>query len=147
MKCLNCQNEINNNSNFCEYCGKKIEKNIFCSNCGSKIESGNYCTNCGNKINISNDIILNVTRQKKTLGFAVSFTVSVDGIVIGKLKNGETLSYNISPGKHVVNIESVEKNNIQEISVDNNINSVEIIVVAKMGVIAANAKLVEIVYK
>ena len=146
MRCLNCHNEINDNSKFCEYCGMKVEKGIFCSNCGKKIESGNFCCNCGFKVNSSN-IVLNVTRQKKALGFAVSFTVSVDGNIIGKLKNGETLSCNISPGKHVVNIESVEKNNIQEICVENDMSSVEIIVVAKMGIIAANAKLVDIIYK
>lgn len=177
MKCLNCSKEINDNSNFCEFCGSKVEKivpkSLFCTNCGNKLDGGNFCSCCGMKVsnnqienevnNISNEnvitnnqvinnnsdknIILNVTRQKKTMGFAVSFTVHVDGVVIGKLKNGMTLTTNIKPGHHVVNIESVEKNTIQEIDVNENTNSVEIVVVAKMGIIAANASLVDVIYK
>ncbi len=185
MKCLNCNNEINVNSNFCEFCGSKVEKNkqvnLFCTNCGSKIDGGNFCSKCGTKVSnnemvndsnainnnvsinqeinnnsqqvvnqISNgdkNIILNVIRQKKTMGFAVSFTVHVDDVIIGKLKNGSTISCNIKPGHHVVNIESVEKNTIQEIDVSENMSSVEIIVVAKMGFVAATAKLVDVVYK
>lgn len=195
MKCLNCNNEINDNSNFCEFCGYKVEKNIpknlFCTNCGNKLDGGNFCSSCGMKVNdnqlstsisdyqssnISNDnvlvnelniensidneqaineandsnnkkIVLNVIREKKTMGFAVPFTVHVDGNVIGKLKNGCTISCNINQGKHVVNIESVEKNTIQEIIVNDNTNSVEIRVVAKMGFVAATAKIIDIIYK
>lgn len=178
MRCLNCSKEINDNSNFCEFCGNKVEKNIiknnFCTNCGNKLDGGNFCSCCGMRVsnnqianevnNIGNEnvinskqvitnndsdknIILNVTRQKKAMGFAVSFTVHVDGVVIGKLKNGSTLTYNIKPGHHVVNIESVEKNTIQEIDVNESTNSVDIVVVAKMGIVAANAKLVDVIYK
>lgn len=167
MKCLNCFKEINDNSNFCEFCGTKVEKNkqvnLFCINCGNKIDGGNFCSSCGMKVsdnlvddtNVINndqqvengDIILNVTRQKKTMGFAVPFTVHVDNVTIGKLKNGSTISCNIKPGHHVVNIESVEKNTIKEIDVDEFTNSVEIVVVAKMGFVAATAKLVDVIYK
>ena len=28
MKCLKCNNEINDNSKFCEYCGNKVESII-----------------------------------------------------------------------------------------------------------------------
>ncbi len=152
MKCLNCQNEINDNSNFCEYCGKKVEKQViksnYCVKCGNKLDGGNFCSNCGMKVHSNNKVItLNITRKKRTMGFAVPFTVHVDGIIIGKLKNGCTLSCNITLGKHQVNIESVEKNTIQEINVNENTNSVEIVVVAKLGFVAATAKLVDIIYK
>lgn len=144
---------------------------IYCTKCGSKIVGGNFCIVCGTKINSNQsidevinkdykkmdkneiidkegkDITLNVTRKKKTMGFAVSFTVLVDGEKIGKLKNGMTVTCNIKPGHHKVNIESVEKNTIQEIDVDENTNSVEIVVVAKMGIVAATAKLVDVIYK
>lgn len=164
MKCLNCNCEISVDSNFCEFCGSKVEKNSFCSNCGSKLE-GNFCSNCGmkglndevinsnvsssliNDNSVDKKIILNVTRQKKAMGFAVPFTVHVDDIVVGKLKNGCTLSCDIKPGHHVVNIESVEKNTIQEIEVSENMSSVEIVCVAKIGFIAATAKLVDVIYK
>ena len=175
MKCLNCNNEISDNSNFCPVCGTKVEKNVstYCINCGNKLDGGNFCSSCGTRVNqniiknevnnINNDlvaenninnqqvenknIILNITRQKKTMGFAVPFTVHVDDVVIGKLKNGSTISYNIKPGHHVVNIESVEKNTIEEIDVTESMSSIEIIVVAKMGFIAATAKLVDVIYK
>ena len=144
---------------------------IYCTKCGSKIVGGNFCIVCGTKINSNQsidevinkddkkidkneiidkegkDITLNVIRKKKTMGFAVPFTVLVDGEKIGKLKNGMTVTCNIKPGHHKVNIESVEKNTIQEIDVDENTNSVEIVVVAKMGIVAATAKLVDVIYK
>lgn len=177
MKCIKCYKEINDNSNFCEYCGNKVEKNIniFCINCGNKLDGGNFCSSCGMKvsksaivnnyninsnkemnnngevvnetINNNKSIILNITRQKKNIGFAVPFTVHVDDVVIGKLKNDNTISCNIKPGHYVVNIESVEKNTIQEIDVNENMSSVEIIVVAKIGFVAATAKIVDVIYK
>ena len=169
--CNGCGKKINESSNFCEFCGKKVENNIvnniFCTKCGSKLDGGNFCTACGAKIdgtlvknkdnkNIETkeivnkegkNIILNVTRKEKILGFAVQFTVHVDENIIGKLKNGTTVTCNIKPGHHTVNIESFEKNTIQEIDVDENTNSVEIVVVAKMGIVAATAKLVDVIYK
>ena len=150
MKCLNCNKEINDNSNFCEYCGKRVERIIIiCSNCGAVLSGGNFCAQCGSSVNnITNHIItLTVTRIKKTMGFAVPFTVHVDGNIIGKLKNGSSIYCNVNIGKHVVNIESVEKNTIEEINVLESTNSIEIIVVAKMGFIAATAKIVNVKYK
>lgn len=56
MICPNCKREIDKDSNFCGYCGAKIEK---CPSCGETVDAtANYCTHCGKeirKINIESD--------------------------------------------------------------------------------------------
>ena len=71
MKCLNCNKEINDNSNFCEYCGKRVEKEIInsnnCIHCGAVLMGGNFCVECGWSINNTSNHItaLTITRIKK----------------------------------------------------------------------------------
>ena len=51
MFCENCGKEIKVSSNFCNYCGVKIEKETRCPKCSEIIEENSvFCSNCGNKI-------------------------------------------------------------------------------------------------
>lgn len=54
MLCRGCNREIENDSEFCEYCGKKVEeesKNLFCSSCGKPVENGfSFCKHCGAQV-------------------------------------------------------------------------------------------------
>jgi len=150
MKCIKCNKEIINGSNFCEFCGAKQEliiKDKFCVNCGTNITDKKYCSNCGCVSEMGNTVLLTVSRRKRTLGFAVSFNVFVDGINIGKLKNNSSLSYNLSIGSHKVIIDSIEKNTEVLLDIKENTNNVEIVVEAKMGIIAATARLLDVIYK
>lgn len=45
MKCLKCNNEINQNSNFCVFCGEKVENNSDMSNLASSFSSNLNYTN------------------------------------------------------------------------------------------------------
>ena len=118
---------------------------MFCTNCGNKIEENSkFCTNCGTKIQIDKLIPIIVTREKKAVGMAISFTVYVDGKNIGKIKNNSSLTCNVSVGKHQVIIKSLEKDTIQDIEVSESTNSVEIIITVKMGILSGKAGIKEI---
>lgn len=134
---------------------------MFCSNCGKKVK-GNFCGACGTKVvgntvqeenstikveeGTSRNVVLTVTRTKKILGFAISFSVYVDDVQIGSLGNGKSLTYNVSEGNHKVVFKCVEKDVIQEINVLSTTNSVEVVCHAKMGLVAAVANVDEVKY-
>lgn len=116
-----------------------------CPKCNFEIEENkNFCPSCGSKLG---EYTLIVTRKKKTIGFAIPFPIYVDGNKIGDALNGKSLTYNLTKGEHKVSINSVEKNLEQGIILDDNHKTVEIIFQAKMGIIAAKPKILDIIYK
>ena len=118
---------------------------MFCTNCGKQIEdNSNFCTGCGNKIQSDKLIPLTITREKKMVGVAISFTVYVDGKDVGKLKNDTSITCNVPVGKHQVIIKSFEKDTVQNIEVSESTNSVEIIITVKMGLISGKAGIKEV---
>lgn len=44
-----------------------------------------------------------ISREKSFVGSALTYSVELDGILIGKLKNGQMLSINIASGSHILN--------------------------------------------
>ena len=122
---------------------------MFCPNCGKEIEKGNFCPNCGNKVEGNDNgrrVPLTITRNKRVMGFAISFPIFVDDVEIGKLGNGKSLSYEVSEGVHVVRFKCVEKDIEQEITVNSSTNSVEIICQLKMGLVAGIAQILDVKY-
>lgn len=134
---------------------------MFCSNCGKEVK-GNFCGACGTKVvestvqeensttkveeNSNRNVVLTVTRVKKILGFAISFSVYVDDVQIGSLGNGKSITCNVSEGNHKVIFKCVEKEVVQEINVLSTTNSVEVVCHAKMGLVAAVASIDEVKY-
>ena len=118
---------------------------MFCTNCGKEID-GKFCTNCGAK-NESKMIPLIISREKRMMGCAISFTVYVDGKNIGQLKNGGSLTCNITPGEHNVIVKSLEKEVNQNILVKEDNTSVEVITSLHMGFLAGRAVLKNVIYK
>lgn len=49
MICTNCNNEIDNDSNFCKYCGTKVVKANVCPKCGAEHlpKDAKFCPDCG----------------------------------------------------------------------------------------------------
>lgn len=126
---------------------------MICSNCGGKLETGDkFCTQCGtvvqqsNNTNITSGAIgkITITRLKKMIGALISFTVYIDGTELGALKNNTTLIAIPSLGKHIIKIRSTEKDVVQEIELTDEKKEVEIIIVPKMGLIAAKPVIQEI---
>ena len=53
MKCNNCEKEIDDNSLYCPYCGRKTteSKELFCPNCLAKFSQDMiFCPSCGSKL-------------------------------------------------------------------------------------------------
>lgn len=48
MLCVYCNSEVDNNSEFCNYCGKRLSGNLICPSCSSSMFSGSkFCNKCG----------------------------------------------------------------------------------------------------
>ena len=92
-------------------------------------------------------IPLTISRESKVMGFAVSFNVFVDGVNLGALKNGKSLTCQVGQGVHEILIKCVEKDVKQTITVLRSNHSVEIITYAKIGLLAAVAEIKDIIYK
>ncbi|MBR2603610.1 MAG: hypothetical protein IKE10_01100 [Bacilli bacterium] len=115
---------------------------MYCTECGKALNEAGICDAC--EKNKTKKII--VTREKKVMGFAISFPVFIDGEKLDNLGNGKSLEKVVSPGKHVVEFRCVEKTITQEVTLDKN-DTVEITCKASMGLIAAIASITDIEYK
>lgn len=173
--CENCGNKMNKDSLFCSECGtkvgsavtekkKEVKKNIpKCPNCDAQLEEGSlFCTECGTKIESKKKIskksqdkttekevhtaTLTVSRKKSIKGCAITFHVLLDGVKVGDLKNGTSISCEVEEGIHKVTISTVDKDTDQPIEVTKDRNSIEIFTVAKMGLVAAKADIVDIIF-
>lgn len=77
---------------------------MFCPNCGAEV-NGSFCTKCGTPINGGTNPYqggtLLITRPSKFWGWAVKLNVAIDGTIY-PLSAGQTLSFNLVPGVHVI---------------------------------------------
>lgn len=89
---------------------------------------------------------LKVIRAKKFIGFAISFSVLVDGKKIGDLKNGVTLTCELGTGKHKLRITSLEKDIDQEIIVEDTCKCVEVNVSLGVGILAGRPRIDNVKY-
>ena len=52
MKCVKCNSEIDNDAQFCPYCGKAVEHGKVCMKCGKPLDDdSDFCPYCGTKQN------------------------------------------------------------------------------------------------
>lgn len=58
MFCSNCGKLVENDAQFCSYCGTRISVKLFCSNCGKELEQGgDFCPYCGTRITANYNIL------------------------------------------------------------------------------------------
>lgn len=98
MLCKGCNREIENDSEFCEYCGKKVKeesKNLFCSSCGNPLVNGSlFCNHCGASVDSVPLIQKKDGKSKKTnciykiIIFALVLTVGL--LAFGYYKSTKT---------------------------------------------------------
>lgn len=89
---------------------------------------------------------LKVIRTKKLMGFAIKFSVLVDGKKIGDLKNGVTLTCDLDRGSHKLIITSLEKDISQDINIVDGCRVVEVKVSIGMGILAGRPHIDDIKY-
>lgn len=135
IKCVKCGAELAKDSTFCTECGTKVENKTIKKEetKPEKKDSGHTAT-------------LTVTRKKTIKGCAVPFHVLVDGVQIGDLKNGQSITYELTEGIHKVTISTIDKDTDQPVEVTKDRNSIEILTIAKMGLVAAKADIVDIIF-
>ena len=74
-----------------------------CSRCGATNQMGAFCSNCGNQIN-NNQIGSITIQRKKQFGGIFPFDVKVDNVFLGQINNGETKTFPLYYGEHVLAI-------------------------------------------
>lgn len=145
----------------CSKCGAELEKgSLFCTECGTKVgetpkkeekkeikESKKNSTTKKEKSTDEHTATLTVTRKKSIKGCAITFHVLVDGVKVGDLKNGTSITCELTEGIHKVTISTIDKDTDQPVEVTKDRNSIEILTVAKMGLVAAKADIVDIIFK
>ena len=91
-------------------------------------------------------VTLKVIRAKKLFGFAIKFSVFVDGKIIGELKNGVTLTCELNRGPHKLKVTSLEKDVIREINIGDGCQAVEVNVSLGMGILAGRPHIDNVKY-
>lgn len=155
MNCFNCNREFGTPRDNCPFCGADMASQEIDQGKEEKISTipsnniseYNVSPVSKNGENIGELIPLTITRESKIMGFAVSFNVFVDGVSLGVLKNGKSLTCQVGQGVHEVLIKCVEKDVKQTITVLRSNHSVDIITYAKIGLLAAVAEIKDIIYK
>ena len=151
MKCLKCNNEINNNSKFCEYCGNRVESNINMTNnqIYNNTPNQNVMMNTNNNdmynININNnpqtnninynnsnvnDIVNNNVTMNNTVQNNNSFNNNVSANINNNVVNNQLINNELNNNIINSNINSINTNiinsNIDNIQMENSNNNFSI---------------------
>ena len=79
---------------------------IKCSECGKEIsDKANTCPNCGNPIE-KRKVKTTIERISAFFGSAIQGSVSIDNMVVGKIKNGQVIEIELPVGTHYVSVSS-----------------------------------------
>lgn len=151
-KCPNCNAELEVGSLFCTECGAKIEKSTKKKTTKKETKEEKKETKKNkekeeSKSETVHTATLIVSRKKSIKGCAIPFHVLLDGVKVGDLKNGTSVTCEVEEGIHKVTISTIDKDTDQPIEVTKDRNSIEIFTVAKMGLVAAKADIVDIIFK
>lgn len=123
---------------------------MYCLGCGCKLDLGvKFCPHCGKETSISGEGTtgkITIVRESKVFGFAISFDVYVDDSLLGKLKNGTTLSCPVAYGMHEIVLKSTEKDVVQSVVLNEGQKEVTVEIIPKMGLIAAKPVIKNIKY-
>ncbi len=81
----------------CPNCGNNCpDQTVFCSHCG--------CPLVHQTPSIQNFGNITIIRPSKFLGCAVNYKIYIDGVLVGKIPNNNTMSYPVCYGYHNLQI-------------------------------------------
>lgn len=123
---------------------------MICLGCGCKLEIGaKFCPHCGKETALASGEVgtIKIVREKKTMGFAVSFDVFIDDEKVGVLANGSELTFDVPVGSHDIRLELLNSVTNQEVKLSSEKKNAIITVIPKMGLVAARPFVKNIEYK
>ena len=109
---------------------------MFCSKCGARLNDNGVCPNCTVQSNVtptSDECTIRIIRPKSFIGCVLTFGVLIDGQEVGKLKNGDTLEFKVTKGRHLVSFKAIEKTVSQEVEFTDPYRTVELTTCMKFG--------------
>ncbi len=123
MNCKKCGSPILENEQYCRNCGESVltlenqNNNVQqVNNINNSVVNGtNMQTNINNNISSTYKLILR--RKKAFAGWAATFDIYIDNVLVGKVKNGQTIELEVSSGVHQI---SVNQNNPINITINGN---------------------------
>ena len=89
---------------------------------------------------------VNVIRQKQFVGSLIPFDVYVDNQYAGSIKNGNTLSFPVYYGNHIISIQTVDKTVNQQILLSDTSRVANIECNCSMGFLTGRPNLIRIYY-
>lgn len=155
MNCSNCGTYNNPGVNYCINCGTQlintggippINNNIN-QGVNNQIMGMNQMPMYNGQLGASQPVMNNgmgtitFNRTNSMLGFALVFTVIVDGNVMGKIKRGETLTLNIPYGIHNLQLKSGLSKVDSTITIGDNSRNLVFKCYVGMGFLQGNVKL------
>ena len=139
MFCTNCGKEIPNTSNFCKYCGNKVNKN---TNENTSLQNQEQTNQQQSQIPKTVKAIFH--RIKKFTGSVMPLDIYIDKKLIGSLYNNATFEINIPCGTHSIILDMCGSTYEKQITFSEEYSTVYLDLEMKMGVWTNKPQIVSI---
>ena len=100
----NPYNMNNSNNNYNNYNQNNMNNNMYNNDNNQGNMNNNNMNSNYNNSPYSNGYKLTLNRKKSFVGALIAYKVFIDNNVVGKIKNGETLTFDVIPGQHTISI-------------------------------------------
>ncbi len=130
MFCNKCGKEIPNESEFCKFCGTKIDRALFEQNI---------------KAPENKTVKVVFTRRKRLMGCAIPIRIFVDGNNVASLKNGASAEVELPAGTHKVVFDTFGEAYQKEIDFSSEYSKIYVNSVMRMGLVSGIAQIESIV--
>ena len=107
--CPKCGGKVSDSRLDCPHCGYVFT--MKCPDCGREVSADcKECPDCGHVFFVEEQKLaeakVTVYRERAFGMYPYPFTINLDGINVANVKNGESQSFSVAPGKHSITIES-----------------------------------------
>ncbi len=98
---------------ICPRCGNQLQDNeTFCSNCGTPVTELAPQINTETVPTYQDKYKFTLIRKKSFVGSLVNYKIYVDNEMVGKIKNGQTVEMELTPGNHVISLNKMNPTNV-----------------------------------